>query len=127
MTICRGGRVMNFTGKKKKIYKFIKNGEIIAEGTIDEMSEQLGITKHSIWNKVSRSVNGRLKRVTYEMVEVSNSVNEYVLIINDKFIGKGSLKRLSEISHFSQEYLTKISNGNYIPKRIRIEMFKKVG
>lgn len=118
---------MNFTGKRKKVYKFIKNGETIASGTIDEMSEELGITKHSIWNKVSRSVNGRLKRVTYEMVEVSNSVNEYVLMINDEFIGKGSLKHLSEISHFSQEYLTKISNGNYIPKRNKIEIFKKVG
>lgn len=119
--------MVNFNGKTKKVYKFYRNDELISEGTIDEMSEELGITKHSIWNKVCRSKNGRLKRVSYDMVEISNSIHEYVLFIGGKFIGKGSLKDLSEISHFSQEYLTKIANGNYIPKRVKIEIFKKVG
>lgn len=118
---------MNFTGKPKKIYKFYKNESLIASGTIDEMSEELGITKHSIWNKVCRSKNGRLKRVTYEMVEVKDSVNEFVMLINDEYVGKGTIKELSKLSMYSIEYLTKISNGNYQPIRNKIEIFKKVG
>lgn len=115
-------------GKNRAVYKYYKNDEFIGEGTVHEIAESLGLKPHSLWNKVSRYKTGKSKRVKHELIQIRNSVFTYLLVDGNKIIGEGTLKELSEISNYHIDYLTRISNGNYIKgKHHTLRMFKPVG
>ncbi|AYD87727.1 hypothetical protein Goe4_c00180 [Bacillus phage vB_BthP-Goe4] len=115
-------------GKNRAVYKYYKNDEFIAEGTVHEIAEGMGLKPHSLWNKVSRCKKGKSKRVKHELVKVRNSVFVYLLVNNNKIIGEGTLTELSEISNYSLDYLTRISNGSYIRgENNNLKIYKQVG
>ncbi|WCR32928.1 hypothetical protein BC5_0015 [Bacillus phage BC-5] len=115
-------------GKNRAVYRYYKNDELIGEGTVHEIAEGLGLKPHSLWNKVSRYKNGKSKRVKHELVQIRNSVFTYLLVDDNKIIGEGTLKELSEKSNYHIDYLTRISNGNYIRgKHNTLKIFQRVG
>lgn len=115
-------------GKNRAVYRYYKNDEFISEGTVHQIAEELRVKPHSLWNKVSRCKNGKSKRVKHELIKVRNSVYTYLLIDNDKIIGEGTLKELSEKSNYHIDYLTRISNGNYVRgKNNTLRLFTQVG
>jgi len=121
-------------GKTAKVYDYYKNDSYITTGTVEEIANELGISKQALWVRHSRTytaiLDGRKFRVKHELDEVRNSVYDYVMLIEGKFIGCGTLAELSEKSGYSKTYITNIANGTYNKngwkKKQRIEMFKRV-
>ncbi|AGI10606.1 hypothetical protein mgb1_017 [Bacillus phage MG-B1] len=120
---------MNTKGKVPATYKYIINGKMISCGSMEEISEELGVTKHALWNR-SQKTRKRLRegsnvRIRHELIVDKPSIHEYVLMINDEFISCGTIKKISEETHYAYDYLLKLSNGNYIPKRKKMVLYKK--
>ncbi|QWT50657.1 hypothetical protein DLn1_00014 [Bacillus phage DLn1] len=118
---------MCYNGKPKAIYDFKKNGELIYNGTIEEICGVLGITDKALFARVRRSKKGINTRTRYELIKIKDSIHTYLLTINDSLIGEGTLKELSEMSHFTREHLGKIASGHFKQKNEKIKLYKRVG
>lgn len=118
---------MCYNGRPKAIYEFKKNGEILASGTIEEISGVLGVTDKALFARVRRTKNGENTRTRYELIKIKDSIHTYLLTINGSLIGEGTLKELSEMSHFTREHLGKIASGHFKQKNEKIKLYKRVG
>ncbi|USL89530.1 hypothetical protein vBBcePLY3_00019 [Bacillus phage vB_BceP_LY3] len=118
---------MCYNGKPKALYDFKKNGELVASGTIEEICKVLGISDKALYAKVRRTKLGQSKKNKYNLIKIKDSVHIYLLTINDSLIGEGTLKELSEMSHFTREHLGKIASGHFKQKNEKIKLYKRVG
>lgn len=124
---------MNYKGKAPKVYDYYKNDRYISTGTMKQLSEQLGVSKQSLWCRHSRTqvaiLDNKNFRVKHELIEVED-VNQYVMFIKEEFVAKGSIRELCEKTGYSKQYLGQIISGYYanqVKKKQKIEIFKKVG
>lgn len=120
---------MNVKGKVPSVYKYIVNNEIVASGSMEEIAEELGVTKHAIWNRVAKT-RKRLEenknvRKTHKLIVEKPSIHEYSLFINGEYVSRGTIQEIANDTNYAYDYLLKIVNGNYIPKRNIFEFYKK--
>jgi len=119
---------MNYTGKAPATYKYYINKELQASGSMEEIAEEIGVTRHAIWNRCQKTRKrireGGKPRIHHELEVDKPSIHEYAMIVRGKLVGCGTIKELSELTNYAYDYLLKISNGNFDSKSIK--MYKKV-
>lgn len=126
---------MSLIGKQPKVYRLKRNGKHIADGTMDQIAFKMNIKRSALETRISRYrknvENGIKSRVEYEIFVIEESVHQYAMFIDGEYIGKGTIKKLSEETSYSYEYLQQIANGTYGKRnkniKRKIELFKKVG
>lgn len=124
---------MGVLGKQPKVYRLRINGKLIGDGTIEQIAFKMNIKRSALETRLSRykkNVEKGIKsKVIYEMFVLEESVHQYAMFIDDEYIGKGAIKKLSEETRYSYEYLQQIANGTYGKRnkrmRKKIELFKK--
>jgi len=119
---------MNFIGKTPATYKYILNGKELARGSMEEIAEELGVTRHAIWNRCQKTRKrireGGNPRMIHILEVDKPSIHEYAMIIRGELIGVGTVKELASLTNYAYDYLLKISNGNFESKTI--QLYKKV-
>ncbi|AZU99820.1 hypothetical protein H3018_gp22 [Bacillus phage DK3] len=120
---------MNTKGKVPAVYRYIVNNNEIACGSMEEIAEELGVNKHSIWNRVAKT-RKRLEenknvRMKHQLIVDKPSIHEYVMMMNGEFVSCGTIQEIARETSYAYDYLLKIVNGNFIPKRNKIVFYKK--
>jgi len=106
-TVLINGKKLTTSCKSKSIYKLYINDEWEATGNLNEISEQIGISKNALNVALSRSRNGIAKRKIYrlELLEEIRDSRIFNMYKDNVFIATGTLVELSEITGYYLPYL----------------------
>lgn len=124
---------MGVIGKQPKVYRLRINGKLIGDGTIDIIAKKMNIKRSALETRLSRyrkNVEQGIKsKVIYELSILEDSVHQYAMFIDGEYVSHGTIRKLSEETLYSYEYLQQIANGTYGKRnkkmRRKIELYKK--
>jgi len=121
-------------GKTAGVYDYYSNSRYMMTGSIEDICKFFNISKQALWARVNRTkkakIEGRETKNTYELELVKESLNEYVMFIDDEFVAKGTVKEICEKTTYKRSYIDQIINGSYgknYKKKNSIVIYKKVG
>jgi len=91
------------------IYRATQYGKIISEGTMKEISKDMGLKEYVLRSKTTKSYREKFKddksRLVIEKIESDKTRYLYRLYVGYEWIGTGSIKELSEMSGYTEGYL----------------------
>ncbi|GAA3723029.1 hypothetical protein GCM10022378_11380 [Salinicoccus jeotgali] len=99
--------------RKKKVYRYLRHGNIMAEGTVETIAKRMGKSEMGIYQIAYRTKKGLIKGAE-KVVEYGKYEPVYDLIRDGALESTGTIEELSEALFLSKETIK-----TYVSKKER--------
>jgi len=106
---------------KGSIWELRVNDDYVCAGTQEQIAEYVGMSVKDLRNRIHQSETGYRPNMIFELILLKDSRPTYKMILENGKEIKGTIKELSEKSHFSYSYLVNVASGRRGVRQFKLE------